>query len=362
MDVLGNLKGKQAKKLLAIPALVVIAFFILTGCSMDLPLTTQISQISETTQARQDASDNQTKQDASDTQDQQSGTAAQPDQAGTAETQQAGAAALSGHLLKVHFIDVGQADSILVELPNKQTMLVDAGNNEDAEVIEDYIDSLGIKKLDYVIGTHPHEDHIGSLDNIIKDYSIGEAFMPAISHTSKSYKDVIKAFEAANLKCMIPEPGSDLLNTVVSEDSGKDQDKLEIRFLSPYPKKYDEINEYSIVLKISYGDIDMLLMGDAEYDNEMELIEQGYDLDAELLKVGHHGSDSSTSSTFLKYVNPDYAVISVGSDNDYGFPKAGTIRHLLASGANIYRTDKMGTITAVSDGESIVMEPISLLK
>ncbi len=251
----------------------------------------------------------------------------------------------SDDLLIAHFLDVGQADSIIVELPNGENLLVDAGNNDDSATINEYLDSLGIDKIDYAVGTHPHEDHIGSLDNIIYDFDVGTVYMPLVTADTKSYKDVVKALEANHIKVLAPEAGSYMLDT----------DKLAIRFLAPQKKKYDGINDYSIVLRITYGDTSFLFMGDSGSENEMELLEKGYDVRSDLLKVGHHGSSHSTSATFLKAVKAGFAIISLGSGNDYGYPANSTLKRLDAAGTEVFRTDTMGTLIAVSDGENVTI-------
>lgn len=246
--------------------------------------------------------------------------------------------------LKVHFIDVGQADSILINLPGKVTMLIDAGNNGDKDTVVDYIKSRGIKEIDFLVGTHPHEDHIGSLDTVIKSFDIGKVYMPKVTHTSKTFKDVLLAVKEKDLKVSSPKP----------EEVIFDEDGLEIQFLAPVATKYEELNNYSIVTKITYGETSFLLTGDAEELSEKEMLKKSPSLlAADVLKVGHHGSSSSTSSKFLKAVNPTYAVISVEDGNSYGHPHKEIIERLDKNGIKYYRTDKNGTIVMTSDGKNI---------
>jgi beta-lactamase superfamily II metal-dependent hydrolase len=246
--------------------------------------------------------------------------------------------------LKVHFIDVGQADSILINLPGKVTMLIDAGNNGDKDTVIDYIKSQGIKQIDFLVGTHPHEDHIGGLDAVIKSVDIGKVYMPKVTHTSKTFKDVLLAVKEKGLKVSSPKP----------EEVIFDEDSLKIQFLAPVSTKYEELNNYSIVTKITYGETSFLLTGDAEELAENEMLKKSPSLlAADVLKVGHHGSSSSTSPEFLKTVNPTYAVISVEEGNSYGHPHKEVIERLDKSGIKYYRTDKNGTIVMASDGKNI---------
>lgn len=245
--------------------------------------------------------------------------------------------------LKVHFLDVGQADSILVQLPNGQTMLIDAGNNSDADFIVSYIKKAGIKKIDYLVGTHPHEDHIGGLDAVIKDFEIGKVIMPNKTHTTATFKDVLTAIQNKGLKITKAEAGKVIL----------DENGLSIAILAPSGSSYEDLNNYSVVIRVTFGKTSFLFTGDAEDISESEMLARSISLKADILKVGHHGSNSSTSKAFLKAVDPTYAVISVGTDNDYGHPTPETINKLKDAGVETYRTDKDGTLIFTSDGKTI---------
>ncbi|EOD01363.1 MBL fold metallo-hydrolase [Caldisalinibacter kiritimatiensis] len=245
--------------------------------------------------------------------------------------------------LIVHFIDVGQADSILIELPNGETSLIDGGNRQDAELVVNYIKDLNIKEIDYLIATHPHEDHIGGLPDVVREFKIGKIYMPRKSSNTKIYENLLKEIKNKGLKITTARGGQKII----------DVDKLKFTIIAPNSKKYDETNEYSIVNKLTYKNTSFLFTGDAEKDSEDEMLKLGYDLSADVLKVGHHGGRTSTNVEFLKRVNPKYAVISAGKGNDYGHPHKEVIERLQDRNIVIFRTDVHGTIKAISDGDNI---------
>ncbi|GAB6136878.1 MBL fold metallo-hydrolase [Halanaerobaculum tunisiense] len=247
--------------------------------------------------------------------------------------------------LKVHFIDVDQADSSLIQLPNNQTMLIDAGNNTDGSLITNYIKKLGIKKIDYLIGTHPHEDHIGGLDDIISKFQIGNIYMPNVTHTSQTYKDVLTAIKLKNKKIKTAKAGLKLL-----EDNSLN---LEVKLVGPTQNHYTKLNNYSAVTKVKYNNTSVLFTGDAEAKAEHQMINSKADIKADILKVGHHGSHSSTSKLFLKKVKPKYAILSVDKHNKYNHPSQKIISRLKNNNTNIYRTDQQRTIIATSNGNKI---------
>ena len=243
--------------------------------------------------------------------------------------------------LKVHYINVGQADSILIQQGNN-SMLIDAGNNGDSETVKNYISNQGITKLDYVIGTHPHEDHLGGLDYVINSFEIGNIYMPKVTSTTQTFKDVISAIQNKKMQITTPVPG----------DSFK-LGQADCKILAPNSASYEDLNNYSIVIKVTFGNNTFMFDGDAEALSEKEMLNKGFDVKADVLKVGHHGSSSSTSDEFLKKVNPKYAVISCGVNNDYGHPHKETMDKLKNSGISVYRTDECGTIICTSDGKNI---------
>ncbi|MBM7581537.1 competence protein ComEC [Caldicoprobacter guelmensis] len=243
--------------------------------------------------------------------------------------------------LAVHFIDVGQADSILITMDGA-AMLIDAGNNEDSQLVVDYIKARGITTLEYVIATHPHEDHIGGMDAVIKSFEVKHIIMPKVESNTRTFEEMLKAISNKGLKITPPVPG-----TVYPLG------KAEFVVLAPNSKRYENTNDYSVVVKLRYGGTSFLFTGDAGFESENEMVEKGYDLQSDVLKVGHHGSAYSTSKKFLQAVQPQIAVISVGKGNDYGHPAPETIQKLKQVGAKIYRTDERGTIVITSDGEKI---------
>ncbi|MDP4088089.1 MAG: ComEC/Rec2 family competence protein [Bacillota bacterium] len=243
--------------------------------------------------------------------------------------------------LKVHFIDVGQADSILVQQGNA-AMLVDGGNNEDGPGVKCYLEQQKITQLDYVVGTHAHEDHIGGLDTVINSFKVGKVYFPKQTATTATYKDFVKAVKNKGLSFTAPVVG----------DTFKLGDAT-CTIIAPNGTSYEDPNDYSIVIKVTYGNNSFLLTGDAEAKSEAEIVAKGMNISADVLKVGHHGSKSSTSQSFLDKVNPRYAVISVGKGNDYGHPTQETLNRLKNKGVKIYRTDENGTVIAVSNGRDI---------
>jgi len=248
--------------------------------------------------------------------------------------------------LRVHFLDVGQADSILVQLPNGQSMLVDAGNNSDGPFVVSYLKQQGIKRIEYLVGTHPHADHLGGLDNVINDFDIGKVYLPKTTTTTKTFEDVLLALKNKNLKISPARAGVAVI----------EQDNLKINLVAPVGSGYKELNNYSAVIRIQYGDTAFLLTGDAQAESESEMLKAGGNLKADVLKVGHHGSRSSTTTPFLKAAAPKYAVIKVGAGNDYGHPHKETLERLAGAGITLYRTDLDGTLIFGSDGKNITVE------
>lgn len=245
--------------------------------------------------------------------------------------------------LKVHFIDVGQADSILVQAPNGKNMLIDAGETKDNAVMN-YLKGLGISKLDAVVATHPHSDHISEMADIISSFDIGNFYMPKVSHTTQTFADMANALKNKGIKAT---------EAVAGNWIGLDEN-LGCDIVAPNSSNYEGLNNWSAVIHLSYGNTSFLFTGDAEALSEEEILNNGLDIKSDVLKVGHHGSSTSTSSDFLKAVNPKYAVISYGEDNDYGHPHSETVEKL--NNIKTYKTATDGNIVFTSDGKNITVE------
>ncbi len=246
--------------------------------------------------------------------------------------------------LKVHFIDVGQGDSTLFEFSDGRTLLIDAGENEMGDVVCEYLQKQNIEKIDYLVGTHPHSDHIGGLDNVIESFNVGVLYLPDKPHDTKTFKEVIEAAEERNVEARIAKKGVKVI----------DEEDLTIKFLSPVSESYEELNNYSTVMSVEFDEVSFLVTGDAEYVVEKEIMGDLFPHD--VLKVSHHGSNTSSTANFLKKVSPKYAVVSVGEGNMYGHPHNQVLNRLERFGAEIYRTDINGSITLISDGKNISFE------
>lgn len=242
-------------------------------------------------------------------------------------------------VVKVEYIDVGQADAILIE-NNKKYMLIDAGNNEDGDLLVNYFKDKNITDFEYVVATHPHEDHIGGMDNIIKNFNIKNYYMPDCYTTTKTFEELLDALEEKNLSFETPDIDSEfLLGDALFKVLYTGTDKR-------------DLNNTSIVLRMTYKDVSFMFTGDATNTTEKKILAK--DLQSDVLKVGHHGSQYSTSDEFLDKVNPKYAIISVGTGNVYDHPKDITLNKL--KGIEVHRTDKEGTIRVISDGKNIDIE------
>ena len=249
----------------------------------------------------------------------------------------------SSGTLKVNYIDVGQGDSIFIQLPNNKTMLIDAGEAYKSDNVINYLNDLGITKINYVIGTHPHTDHIGGLEEVINTFDIGSIYMPRASSTSKTYEDLLTTISSKGLKVKTAKSGVVVL----------DEDNLKLEFIAPNSDSYSELNNYSAVLKLTYLDNTFLFMGDAETLSEDEITNE---IKADVIKVGHHGSDSSSSLEFVKKVSPEYAIIMVGEGNSYNHPYQSIIDRYESVGAKVLRTDLDGNIVCDSDGKKVTCD------
>ena len=243
--------------------------------------------------------------------------------------------------LKVHYIDVGESDCTLIQYGSKY-MMIDAGDTDDTDTVLDYLEDKKVKKLEYLILTHPHADHIGSAADVIKEYSIGKIIMPAKEHTTKTYEEVLNAIKDKKLKITKPIVG-DSYNLGTA------------KFTILAPNNYDygsNINDYSIGIKLTYNKTKFVFIGDCETDAISDILDNKIDLSADVYQCGHHGSDTSTTEDLLKAINPKYAIISVGK-NSYGHPTDSTLKLLSDNKIKTYRTDESGTIVVTSTGKKI---------
>lgn len=247
----------------------------------------------------------------------------------------------------VYFFDVGQGDCELIRLKTGENILIDSGTGETAAKLTARLQELGVERIDILVATHPHEDHIGGMTQVVQNFSIGKIYMPKIADsqipTTAVYEKLLDAIDRKGLKITAARGGMTVL------DGG--EAKLEI--FAPNSDKYSGLNSYSIVMKLTCGTKRFLFTGDAEADSEKEMLAKGYDLKSDVLKCGHHGSSTSTTAAFLKAVGPSAAVISCGVNNDYGHPDKQVVNRLEKAGVAIYRTDLQDTILVSCDGKSI---------
>ncbi|WP_321417169.1 lamin tail domain-containing protein [uncultured Methanomethylovorans sp.] len=252
-------------------------------------------------------------------------------------TEQTSSASQNGNLT-VHFIDVGQGDSILVEYAGK-TMLIDAGEKNMGSTVSSYLKQQGVSSLDNVVATHPHADHIGGLITILNGYPVSNFIDSGVPHTSQTYEDMLTTIDSKNIPFHVAQRGENI-------DFAPG---VTIQVLNPGKEQSEDLNEDSVVLKITDNDVSFLLMGDAGLEAESSIMSEGYDVNADILKVGHHASTSGSGPKFISAVSPDISVIEVGAGNDYGHPHAETLERL-QSASTVYRTDYHGTITITTDG------------
>lgn len=243
--------------------------------------------------------------------------------------------------MKVHFIDVGQGDSILIQV-NYKNILIDSGPKDEKDKLVKYLNSLNIHQFDYVIATHPHEDHIGNMAYIINNYKVLNFYSPKIDNNTTSFENMAEALSRKNLKIKILKANASTINL---------GENALVEVFSPNLDYYDNLNNYSPIIKISYGHNSFLFTGDAEEEIEQEIITNNFNLKSDVLKVAHHGSSTSTTKSFLDSVKPKIAVISVGKNNSYGHPTKDTLNKLKES--KVYRTDINGNIVITSDGNTI---------
>jgi len=244
---------------------------------------------------------------------------------------------VNGNLV-VSFLDVGEADSIFINCDDNN-MIIDGGNNADGDLIVNYLKDMGVSKIKYVVGTHPHEDHIGGLDEIIYNFDIGKIFIPDVITTTRTFEDLLDAIGNKDMTYTVPKIGS-------KYNLGKC--KIKVLYTGT---DNEDLNMSSIVIRLDYYNTSFLFMGDAPKAIENKIMKK--DIDVDVLKVGHHGSNTSSGYEFLNKVNPKYAVISVGKNNSYNLPGKYTLNNLKKLGIGTYRTDELGTIIITSDGNKL---------
>lgn len=245
--------------------------------------------------------------------------------------------------VEIHFLDVGQGDCILIK-SGEHAMLIDAGDNDQGTKIQNYLIKQGISKLDYLVLTHPDADHIGGADVIITKFEIKKILMSDYEKDTKTYRDVIDAIKYKNVNFVYPEVGTTYeFNNIPFTIIGTEND-------------YEDANNNSIVVKFTHGSNDFLFMGDCEAEGEEELLNNATEWlnDIEVLKIGHHGSKSSSTEEFISTIKPEFGVISCAEENDYGHPHSGPLNTLRKYNVNVYRTDEQGTIIVTSNGENLI--------
>lgn len=241
--------------------------------------------------------------------------------------------------LEVHFIDVGQGDSTLLKC-NDKVALIDGGENYASSKVVSYIEKLGIKKIDYIIATHPHSDHISGLIGVIKKFEVENIMKNEEEFNSQLYKKFVNAYSEKNINVITPKLGDEF-----------SLGESKIKILGPTAYNFDT-NNNSLVIKVSHGNNSLLFTGDGEKIEESSIMYTGENIEAKILHIGHHGSRKASSDEFLKEVNPEYGIISVGKNNQYGHPHKEVIDRLEKNDINYYRTDKKGDIIVKSDGNN----------
>lgn len=255
----------------------------------------------------------------------------------------------SSGMLELHSIDVGQGDSTLVLTPGGRTMLIDAGDNAHGDEVISYLKTKGISHIDILIGTHPDADHIGGIDAVINEFSVGTFFMSSHRSKSKSYKDVLRAAKEKNLP----------IQTVVAGMKLDFDEEVTAFFLSPFDHAYMTSNQFSAVTYLRYKKNEFLLMGDAEAVNEEEILKHYPNLRCDYLKIGHHGSKHSTTDIFLETVRPRVAIISCGYKNPFFHPHKRVMELLEKNGVLVYRTDEQKDLIFFSDGTDLYTDTSS---
>lgn len=244
--------------------------------------------------------------------------------------------------LMIHYIDVNQGDSALIQYKNTN-ILVDGGTKENSKKLIKYLKENGVSSLDYIIATHPHDDHIGSLSEIVKNFKVKNFYGAKVTANTNSFKELVVMLKKKNLK----------IRPILAPFKLTLDDSVSLNFISPNKLKYDNLNNYSLVFSLNYNDFSFLFTGDAEKEAEEEMIKNNYNLKCNILKLGHHGSNTSTTKAFLEKCNPDIAIVSCALGNDYGHPNKDLINTLNKKNIKIYKTYKDGNIVFICNGKEL---------
>ena len=243
----------------------------------------------------------------------------------------------------IHFLDVGQGDCALI-LCDGQAMLIDGGEASHSSKVYAYLKEHGVDHLNYIVASHAHADHVGGLSGALNYATVDVALCPELDYDTKTFQSFVKYLGQQNVAITLPRAGDFF-----------ELGSATVQILAPLGD-YEDPNDISIVMKVVYGETSFLFTGDATRIAEADILDAGYDLSAIVLKVGHHGSDTSTSYPFLREIMPKYAIISVGKDNEYGHPTDNTLSRLRDADVQVFRTDQQGTVICVCDGKTVSFE------
>lgn len=248
--------------------------------------------------------------------------------------------------IEVSYLNVGQGDAAYIRV-NDKDILIDAGPRSDADKLLSQLKEKNIDDFEIVIATHPHEDHIGGMTKVFENYEVESFYMPKATNNTKTFENMVKAVKNEGIKTQLIKEGTFF-------DLG---DGAKIEVYSPISESYDDLNNYSPIMKLTYGNNSFIFTGDAEVLEEREVLAKySKELDADVIKLGHHGSSTSSSDEFIKAVSPVYGIISCGVDNSYGHPHKETLATIEKYNIKPYRTDKNGEITVTSDGNNITIK------